>query len=480
MNAHLEEAMADRRRQRRRRDRIFVYVCIAAASVSVLTLIALLSSILWQGRFFLSGDFLTSGPSRNPEEAGIYPAMIGTIFICAVCACVAIPLGIGTAVLLEEYKPRTPVLRKAQGFVQLNITNLAGVPSVVYGILGLSAFVQMFGWFGIANDPSFAIGQRWYDYVVDEGGRLSYVRVDGRDAPTTLLSDDPTFTDGDGRVLADVQILDAEPLMAKVYETEDMIFEMTDAWFRLIEQEEPASDDALAAAVHDGFDSNELRIDSPERRAAVISALLRTKDAHPRSRPRLLRNLAGAIESDEKALRYTGMIADDAMVTRADRKSWYYLQAPFGRGVIAGGLTLMLVVLPVIIIASQESLRAVPDSLRQGALAMGATRWQMIRGITLPSAIPGIMTGTILAMSRAIGEAAPVLIIAGVVYITFTPSHLMDDFTAMPLQIFDWASRPQEEFHRVAASGIIVLLAILMMFNALAIFIRNKFQKPMS
>ena len=130
--------------------------------------------------------------------------------------------------------------------------------------------------------------------------------------------------------------------------------------------------------------------------------------------------------------------------------------------------------------SAQESLRAVPDSLRKGALALGCTRWQMVRRMTLPAAVPGIMTGTILAMSRAIGEAAPVLVIAGIVYITFTPSHLMDDFTVMPLQIFNWAQRPQEEFHRVAASGILVLLGLLLSFNAVAVFIRQKFSRNLS
>ena len=107
-------------------------------------------------------------------------------------------------------------------------------------------------------------------------------------------------------------------------------------------------------------------------------------------------------------------------------------------------------------------------------------RWQTVWKLTLPAAVPTVCTGAILAMSRAIGEAAPILIIAGIVYITFTPEHLMDDFTAMPLQIYDWASRPRTEFHKVAAAGIIVLLALLLTFNALAIFIRQRFHKPLS
>jgi len=273
---------------------------------------------LWAGSEV--ADFLTAPPSRKPEKAGIGPALYGTIWICGVCALLALPLGVGTALFLEEYPPRSRLLRTVHGFVQLNITNLAGVPSIVYGIIGLTAFVQMFGVFGNLNDPLVTIG-------------------------------------------------------------------------------------------------------TPE--------------------------------------------------------DWFYIQLPFGRGVFAGGLTLMLVILPIVIISAQEALRAVPGSLREGALALGATRWQTIRNMTLPSAIPGIMTGAILAMSRAIGEAAPVLIICGIVFIRFTPHHLMDEFTALPLQIYDWAGRPQEAFHSLAASGILILLATLLTFNAFAILVRQKFQRPL-
>ncbi len=314
----IHDTQSGRRFRRLIKDNLFIVLCLCAATVSIITLSVLLASIIVQGTHHLDVDLLKSVPSRKPEKAGIYPAMVGTIYICLVCAITAIPLGVGTAILLEEFKPKNRFVARLHAFVQLNITNLAGVPSIVYGILGLTAFVEMFGFLGQGNDPSWTLG---------------------------------------------------------------------------------------------------------------------TTD------------------------------------------NFYYVQLPFGRGIFAGGLTLMLVVLPIIIISSQEALRAVPDSLRQGALALGATKWQTVWNTTLPSAIPGIMTGTILAMSRAIGEAAPILIIAGIVYITFTPEHLMDDFTAMPLQIYNWAGKPQEEFHKVAASGIIVLMAILLTFNATAVFIRQKFQK---
>ncbi|MEC9374712.1 MAG: PstA family ABC transporter permease, partial [Planctomycetota bacterium] len=264
--------------------------------------------------------FLTSPPSRRAEDAGLEPALWGSIWICLVCGLTALPIGVGTAVFLEEFRPKSRLLRRGHAFVELNIRNLAGVPSIVYGIIGLTAFVQMFNMLGTPNDPAFSIG---------------------------------------------------EPL------------------------------------------------------------------------------------------------------------DWYHFQLPFGRGVLAGGLTLMLVILPIVIISAQEALRAVPDSIRQGALAVGCTRWQVVSKMTLPAAIPGIMTGSILAMSRAIGEAAPILVIAGIVFVRFTPQNLMDDFTAMPLQIYNWAGRPQEEFHHTAASGIIVLLGVLLTFNALAVLIRQRLQKPL-
>ena len=139
----------------------------------------------------------------------------------------------------------------------------------------------------------------------------------------------------------------------------------------------------------------------------------------------------------------------------------------------------MLVVLPIVIVSAREALRSVPSSLREAALAAGATRWQMVRRITLPAALPGIMTGSILAISRAIGEAAPLLVVSGVLYIRFAPENLMDQFTAMPLQIYNWAGRPQEDFHAVAATGIMVMLAILLLLNTIAIIIRQVFQKPL-
>ncbi len=148
-----------------------------------------------------------------------------------------------------------------------------------------------------------------------------------------------------------------------------------------------------------------------------------------------------------------------------------------GPSVLAGSLALTLLVLPVVILASREALRAVPNSIRQGALALGATQWQTIWRQVLPSALPGMATGTILALSRAIGEAAPLLLVSGITYITFNPDGLNSAFTVLPLQIFNWVTRPQDQFRVLAAAAIIVLLALLLIMNSVAIVLRSRTQK---
>ncbi len=148
-----------------------------------------------------------------------------------------------------------------------------------------------------------------------------------------------------------------------------------------------------------------------------------------------------------------------------------------GRVVLAGALTLGLLVLPVVIIAGREAIRVVPPSIREGALALGATQWQTIWRQVLPAAIPGVATGVILSLSRAIGETAPLILVGAAVYVPFNPSGLGSSFTALPLQIFDWISRPQTEFKLLAAAGIIVLLALLLTMNAVAIWLRNRYER---
>jgi phosphate transport system permease protein len=147
------------------------------------------------------------------------------------------------------------------------------------------------------------------------------------------------------------------------------------------------------------------------------------------------------------------------------------------RSILSGALTLSLLIMPVIIMAAQEAIRAVPQTIREAAYGLGAARWQVVRGQVLPMALPGILTGTILALSRAVGETAPLIMVGAVGFIAFTPQGVMDQFTVLPLQIYSWISRPQDEFRELAAAGIIVLLALLLTMNAIAIVLRNRAQR---
>ena len=396
------------------KDTIFRRMCIAVASVSVLILAFLLGSILMSGVPALSWTLLTGSPEPDPENAGMWPAMMGTLWVCAMCSLITLPLGIGTAILIEEFTPRNAFAKKVFHLIQLNITNLAGVPSVVYGILGLTAFVSMFSLFKNSDDnlgPSVEVGAVYYDQFSN-------------------LASDPFLDTGDIDVperffLLPVQSRDAPPV---VPETGMLAYENQASGLTQVE---------------------------------IIAIDTFTEEP----------------SKDPDALGRT--IDKNATAGRLSEKQWYYLRLPFGRGVLAGALTLMLVILPVIIISTQEALRAVPATLRAAALGLGSTPWQVVWNVTLPSAVPGIMTGSILAISRAIGETAPILIIAGIVYIRSAPQHLMDDYTVMPLQIYNWTSRPQEDFHAIAAGGIVVLLAILLSFNAVAVFIRHRMQNKL-
>jgi phosphate transport system permease protein len=277
-------------RRRSRLSRLFAWVCLACTVLCVCVLFVLLGSILRHGAPWLTATFLTSYPSRFPEQAGILPALVSSLWLIGLTALFSVPIGVGTALYLEEYAAASTWRR----LVQLNIANLAGVPSIVYGILGLGLFVR------------------------------------------TL-------------------------------------------------------------ALH--------------------------------------------------------------------------------RSILAGALTLSLVVLPIVILAAQEALRAVPGSIRQASYALGATRWQTVWFQVLPASLPGIMTGVILAISRALGEAAPLVAIGAATFITFIPNNPGDEFSALPVQIFDWAARPQAEFHDVAAAGIIVLLTVLILMNASAVYLRYRYGK---
>ena len=269
---------------------LFLGAAVFAIGIALLVLVLLLFDVLTRGLPYLDMDFITGVPSRRPANAGIMPALLGSLYIGVITAVITFPVGVGAAVFLEEYAPRS----RATRLLRTNISNLAGVPSIIYGVFGLALFVRAM------------------------------------------------------------------------------------------------------------------------------------------------------------SLGYT---------------------------LISGALTLSLLILPVVIIASMEAIRAVPDSQREGAYALGATRWQMIRGAVLPAAAPGIMTGIILSMARAIGETAPLILVGAVTFVTYPPNPIDGGYTVLPIQIFQWASRPQEAFQAIAASAIIVLLVLLLILNALALLVRARLQR---
>ena len=383
-------------------DRAFSIICLGITLIAVLALALLLASILIAGFPGLSWSFIERYASRIPEQAGIKAPLFGSIWVASICAIVALPVGVATAVYLEEFAAKNRVTN----FLRINISNLAGVPSIVYGILGLTLFVRMFGLFGPIQNPAFEIGGETFAIYYDSTGEP--LRV-----PVTSRNETPSLTTGSIGYIQDV-------------------------------------------------------LDGPD------GELIFTNNWTPIP--------LTIVNGDTEFTPAYGVISAIDVVEPIDyeiQKPWYYVQFPFGQTVLAGGLTLMLVVLPVVIISSQEALRSVPRSLRAGSMAMGATRLQTVFRVTLPASIPMIMTGAILAMSRAIGEAAPILVLGVALFITDVPQSLMDAFTVLPMQIYNWTSRPQEEFRALAATGIIVLLVVLLAFNAIAVLIRQKFSRPL-
>ncbi len=277
-------------RRRQLMDMAFQVVALFVLLVALAALAVLVTDILGDGAERLSWQFLTSFPSRRAADAGIYHAIVGTVFVIVLTAALALPVGVAAAVYLEEYGGRSAVAR----FIEINISNLAAVPSIIYGLLGLGLFVRAFG---------------------------------------------------------------------------------------------------------------------------------------------------------------------------------------MGRSVFSGAATLALLALPVVILSTREALRTVPGSIREGSYALGATKWQTIWHQVLPMAVPGILTGLILALSRAIGETAPLITIGALTYIPFAPDSIWSPFTVLPIQIFNWISRPQADFRVNAAAGIIVLLVLLLTMNAVAIWLRDRYQR---
>jgi phosphate transport system permease protein len=275
---------------RKQADLLFQLISLATLVLALVALGALVYDILSDGASRLSWAFLVNIASRNAEDAGVYHALMGSIWVIALTGLLALPIGVAAAIYLEEYGTRSRIAR----FIELNIANLAAVPSIIYGLLGLGLFVRLMG---------------------------------------------------------------------------------------------------------------------------------------------------------------------------------------MGQSVLAGSATLALLALPVVILSTREALRTVPSSIREGSYALGATKWQTIWNQVLPMALPGVLTGLILALSRAIGETAPLITIGALTYIPFAPDSVWSKFTVLPIQIFNWVSRPQADFKVNAAAGILVLLALLLSMNAIAIVVRDRHQR---
>eukprot|EP00752_Nemacystus_decipiens_P013978 g12414.t1 len=491
--------------KRMRKNVIFNSICFAATLLALLILLVLLVSILTQGVGALNLRFLGALNSSNPEKAGVYTSLLGTLSICLICALSAIPLGVGTAVLIEEFKPKNKWLLRLHDIIDTNIRNLAGVPSIVYGILGVTAFAYMGGFFGPMNNGNLAIGQSWYDQYQGEDKQLYYVDADSpprydnegnRTNPGQLAEQGMTLYlpsksgIGPGKVATEIQWVTAEEIEPRVAAIEEELGAFEDVFREGITaaresrrgpvvvdqtQAEAIVDAAIQAGTWKNPDTTTLR----NKLVRLVAGLNGKKGGDLIKARRIAIDLA--IDSEYDARMENIMTIGSAPV-RVDTKAWYHLALPFGRGVLAGGLTLMLVILPIVIVAAQEALRAVPGSFRQGALALGATKWQSVSKTALPAAVPGICTGTILAISRAIGEAAPILVLGGTGFITSPPRNLMDSFSALPMTIFQWTKEPDTAEHAIghqdiAAAGIIVLLIVLLSFNALAIYIRQRSSK---
>jgi phosphate transport system permease protein len=382
---------------RKRTSSWFAVVCLVMCCLVIVILVTLLATVVISGGGWLSWSFLTGVHHEDqPEQSGIGQALAGSVVVCAICALMALPIGIGTAIFLEEFRPLHPLLRRLHALVQLNINNLAGVPSIVYGILGLTAFVYMFGIVPRieANRPaSIESGAMYYYQTKTLGGK--WVNFPASDRFQTIYRIDAPLevTMPTGEVV---------PL--------NVLPKSADA---------PQDPDIRARTVYEGASASIFR-----------------------------------------------------------RNHWWHIHLPFSKSILSAGLTLALVILPIVIIASQESIRAVPGSLREAAFGMGANRWQVVRSVVIPSAIPGIMTGAILAMSRAIGEAAPVLAVMGGVLGTTTGlTGLMDRSPVLPVTIYRWASDENVGFEHLSAAAIIVLLVVLVIMNSLAIYIRNRFER---
>jgi phosphate transport system permease protein len=376
---------------------------------------------------WLDGDFLARPMSSTPALAGVRTALIGSIGLMAVVVLVALPIGVGAAIYLEEYAHHGFVNR----LIETNVRNLAGVPSIIYGMLGLAIFVRALAPF--------------------TSGLIFHTNFDAPSVETVIERIAPAF-DGEIGFNGDTVSSDSGQIDAPA------LGRVVDTFLR--------------------FGTPSLTMQGNSSVVEMSNALAEALD--------IVVDVTGTRADEEHDIEVRGSsyrfdVADDARISNGtyDQLMASLVRinsfAPNGRTLVSAGLTLVLLILPIIIINAQEAIRAVPYTIREASYGLGATRWQTIWNQVLPAALPGIMTGTILSVSRAVGETAPLIVVGAATFLVGDPTSPFSQFTAMPIQIYQWTARPQGQFADIAAAAIIVLLALMLTLNAAAIFLRNRY-----
>ncbi|MDE2776053.1 MAG: ABC transporter permease subunit [Chloroflexota bacterium] len=340
---------------------------------------------------------------------------------------VALPIGVGAAIYLEEYAQQGLVNR----LIETNVRNLAGVPSIIYGMLGLAIFVR-------ALAPLTS-------------GLIFHANFDAPTVETVIERIAPAF-DGavsfdEGALRSDSEQLDAQTL-ARIVE----------AFLRFGTPSLTMHGNSSVLDMSNALaDALEIAVD--------VTATRANEDHDVEARGAYFRfDVAQNARISDEAY-------DNLMASLVRVNSF----SPNGRTLLSAGLTLALLILPIIIINAQEAIRAVPYTIREASYGLGATRWQTVWKQVLPAALPGIMTGTILSVSRAVGETAPLIVVGAATFLVTDPTSPFSQFTALPIQIYQWTARPQGQFADIAAAAIIVLLALMLALNAAAIFLRNRY-----
>ena len=376
---------------------------------------------------WLHNEFLTTPMSSTPALAGVRSALIGSIGLMTVVVVVALPIGVGAAIYLEEYAHHGFINR----LIETNVRNLAGVPSIIYGMLGLAIFVRALAPF--------------------TSGLIFHYNFDAPTVGTVIERIAPAF---EGAIAYDGAAIRSDPELVDVATVERIVD--TFMFFGTPSLTMGGNTDlreishALAEALKITVDIVPVRADEDY-------------DIEVRGDYYRFDVAADAAISDDTF---------DALMASLVRINSF---APNGRTLVSAGLTLVLLILPIIIINAQEAIRAVPNTIREASYGLGATRLQTIWNQVLPAALPGIMTGTILSVSRAVGETAPLIVVGAATFLVTDPTSPFSQFTAMPIQIYQWTARPQGQFTNIAAAAIIVLLVLMLTLNAAAIILRNRY-----